>query len=388
MLSSASLGRAQEEGPLSGAPRSSDNKGEPGTSTFSTQLGYYHHDDDAAGNPFLDEKLTVIEPIIIWDSNVSEDFGYSVTLSYDNVSSASIDRLNQFPEQSGASGDYYYGVDFGARHRADEGKWFGWQLGGSVEYDYTSLHFGGNYSAESPDKNTTQSFALTGFYDTVDIIRFNGEQSEGTDTRLSLAGTYSLYKVLAPTWASDLSATVSFQSGFLETAYNAVVLEDPSFPPNPLLDNQAQGIEFTEELPDTRIRGAVQYRARHFLDPGRAVELSGRVYGDDWGLYSFAVEPRYYMPLSDRLAVRLRYRYYNQTEADDFEEHYFGTTASDLPEFRTQDAELGAFDSHGFGVRLDLAPRARHHWYLDLNYQLRSDDLDGIFASVGYSLDL
>ena len=378
---------AQEEGPLSSAPKSSDNKGEPGTSTFSVQLGYYHHDDDLAGNPFLDEELTVIEPIIIWDSNVSEDFGYSVTLSYDNVSAASIDRLHQFPEQSGASGDYYYGLDFGARHRSDEGKWFGWSLGGSVEYDYTSLHFGGSYSAESPDKNATHSFALTGFYDTIDIIRFNGEQSEGTDTRLSLAGTYSLFKVLSPTWASDLSATVSFQSGFLETAYNAVVLEDPSFPPNPLLDNQAQGIEFTEELPDTRIRGALQYKARHFLGPGRAVELAGRIYGDDWGVYSLAVEPRYYMPLSGNLNARLRYRYYKQTEADYFEEHFLGTMASDLPEFRTQDAELGAFDSHGFGVRFDLSQR-RHRWYLDLNYQLRSDDLDGVFASVGYSLDL
>ena len=137
------------------------------------------------------------------------------------------------------------------------------------------LHFGGSYSAESDDKNTTNSFALTGYYDTIDIIRFNGEQNEGTDTRLSMAGTYSLYQVLTPTWESELSATLSIQSGFLETAYNAVVLEDPSFPPNPLLDNQANGIEFTEELPDTRIRSAVQYKARHLFAPGCAVVVFG-----------------------------------------------------------------------------------------------------------------
>lgn len=385
----ATLAGAQEEGPplQSGAPKSTDNKGEPGTSTFSVQLGYYDHDDSGAGNPFLDEDLTVIEPILVWDSNVSEDFGYSLTFSYDNVSAASIDRLHQFPEQSGASGDYYYGLDFAARHRMDERQWLGWSVGGSVEYDYVSLHLGGSFSTESPDKNTTQNFALTGYFDTIDIIRFDGDQSEGTDTRLSVAGTYSLYNVLTPTWASDLSATVSFQSGFLETAFNSVVLEDPSFPPNPLLDNQAQGIEFAEELPDTRLRGAVQYKARHFLGRGKAVELGGRLYGDDWGIFSFAVEPRYYMPLSERLGLRLRYRYYNQTEADDFEEHFLGTVESDLPEFRTQDSELAAFDSHGLGARFDLAGR-RHRWYLDLNYQLRSDDLDGVFASIGYSLDL
>ena len=376
---------AQEQD-SSGAPLTAANQGEPGTGSFSSQLGFYHHDDDLAGNPFLDEELTVIEPILVWDHNVSDDFGYSVTLSYDDVSSASIDRLSQFPEQSGASGDYYIGLDYASRHRRDEGEWLGWLLGGSVEYDYTSLHFSGSYSNESGDKNTTDAFALTGYYDTIDIIRFDGTQNEGTDNRLSLAGTYSRYHVLSPTWAGDLSATLSFQSGFLETAYNAVVLEDPSFPPNPLLDNEANGIEFTEELPDTRIRAAVQYKARHYLGRGRAVELGGRLYGDDWGIYSVAVEPRYFLPLMlDRLSLRLRYRYYIQTEADDYDEHFLGTLPGDLPEFRTQDAELGAFDSHGLGARFDLTPGGRHSWYLDLNYSLRSDDLNGYFASFGYT---
>ncbi len=389
VLGTASPTRAQDEdSDSSGATRSAANQGDPGTGSFSAQLGYYHHDDDLAGNPFLDEELTVIEPILIWDYNVSKDFGYSVTLSYDNVSSASIDRLNQFPEQSGASGDYYIGLDYASRHRRDEGEWLGWQLGGSVEYDYTSLHFGGSYSKESDDGNATTALALTGYYDTIDIIRFDGTQNEGTDDRLSLAGTYSLFQVLGPTWVSDLSATLSFQSGFLETAYNAVVLEDPSFPPNPLLDNQANGIEFTEELPDTRIRAALQYKARHYLGPGRAVELGGRIYGDDWGIYSVAVEPRWFQPLvPDRLSLRLRYRYYIQTEADDFQEHFLGTVPGDLPEFRTQDAELAAFDSHGFGARFDLTPGGRHGWYLDLNYSLRSDDLDGYFASIGYNFN-
>lgn len=384
----ASGARAQEQEPsTTGAPRTAANTGDPGTSRFSTQLGFYRHDDDLAGNPFLDEELTVIEPIFIWDSNVSEDFGYSVTFSYDNVSSASIDRLSQFPEQSGASGDYYFGLDYASRHRRGEGEWVGWQLGASLEYDYASVHFGANYSNESPDRNATDSFALTGYYDTIDIIRFDGSQTEGTDNRLSLAGTYSLFQVLTATWASDLSATLSFQSGFLETAYNAVVLEDPGFPPNPLLDNLANGIEFTEELPDTRIRAALQYKARHYLDPGQALEVGARLYGDDWGIYSVALEPRYYLPLvPDRLKLRLRYRFYTQTEADDYQEHFLGTAASDLPEFRTQDAELAPFDSHGLGARFDLTPGSRHEWYFDFNYVLRSDDLDSYFGAVGYSV--
>lgn len=57
------------------------------TSTITIQLGYYDKDDDGgkAGNPFLAESVTVIEPAVIFDTNVTRRFGYSVTLSYDDV---------------------------------------------------------------------------------------------------------------------------------------------------------------------------------------------------------------------------------------------------------------------------------------------------------------
>ena len=368
-------------------PGPAGNSGAAGTGSLSTQIGYYHHDDDLAGNPFLDEELTVIEPVVIWDHNVSDDWGYSVTLSYDNVSSASIERLNKFPEQSGASGDYYASVDYASRHRRDEGDWLSWLLGGSLEYDYLSIHLGASYSTESDDKNTTDTWSLTGFYDVIDIIRFDGTQDEGTDTRISLAGTWGRHQVLSPTWASDVAVTLAGQNGFLETAYNAVVLEDASLPPNPNLVGQAQGIEVTEELPDTRLRAALSYRARHFVGPGHAVELGGRLYGDDWGIVGVALEPRWYVPLvRERLGLRLRYRYYNQSAADDFEEQFLGTTPADAPEFRTQDSDLAAFDSHTVGARFDLTPGGAHSWFLDLNYVMREDDLDHVFASVGYRL--
>ncbi len=379
--------RAQQDQADSLASKSAGNSGEAGSGSLSTQIGYYHHDDDLeSGNPFLDEELTVIEPLFIWDKNVSDDWGYSVTVSYDSVTSASIDRLSKFPEQSGASGDYYASVDYASRHRRDEGEWLGWLLGASIEYDYMSLHLGGNYSQESDDKNVTNSYALTGFFDTVDIIRFDGSGAEGSDTRLSLAASYNRTAVLSPTWIGDLGVTLAAQSGFLETAYNAVVLEDAGLPPNPNLYNQANGIEVAEELPDTRLRAALSYRARHFLSPGRAVELGGRLYGDDWGIFSFALEPRYYMPLiADRLSLRLRYRYYNQTAADDFQEEFQGTTLADAPEFRTQDSDLGDLDSHTIGSRFDLTPGGDHNWYFDLNYVTRSDGLDHYYLGVGYS---
>ena len=46
-----------------------------------------------------------------------------------------------------------------------------------------------------------------------------------------------------------------------------------------------------------------------------------------------------------------------------------------------------SFDSHGLGARFDLTPGGRHDWYLDLNYVLRSDELNSYFGAIGYSVN-
>ncbi len=51
--------------------------------------GYFDPSDSVDGNPFLDESLTVIEPVIVFDWDVSKGLGYTIKAAYDNVASAS-----------------------------------------------------------------------------------------------------------------------------------------------------------------------------------------------------------------------------------------------------------------------------------------------------------
>ena len=146
------------------------------------RTGFYHNDDKGDGNPFLDEELTVIEPVIIFDYNVTDDLGWWGKFSYDYVSSASIDRLNKFPQQSGATGDFYFGLDSGLRYKVSDSLRVGGFLSGSTEYDYTSFGIGGDIAKDSADKNDTVKLSINGFHDQVDIIRFDGNESEGNDT--------------------------------------------------------------------------------------------------------------------------------------------------------------------------------------------------------------
>lgn len=359
--------------------------GEPGTGFFEARISYFDRQDNGDGNPFLDETLEVIEPVFVYDYNVSDKFAYGLKLSYDHVSSASIDRLSKYPEQSGASGDNYYGLDANFRHLYSESVTLGWNVGGSTEYDYNSLHIGGSATWEADDKNSVVSVNLNGFFDDVDVIRYNGTE-DGNDTRTSIAGTVNWYQVLSPTIHGELGVTLSDQTGFLETAYNAVVLEDPSLAPNPALENDARGTEFTEELPDDRFRTAIFGRLRKLLRPGTAVELGGRYYTDDWGIDAITVEPRLYQQLTDTLRMRLRFRYYTQDPAKYWNEHFVASTPGQttFPDReRTQDSDLGDFDAQTYGCKLIYEKNA-YRFDVGVDYISRSDGLDSWLTSFGY----
>ncbi|MCP3914403.1 MAG: DUF3570 domain-containing protein [bacterium] len=381
LLVFASLAAGQTpDGGTGEGPGLPSEQGETGTRSITVRLSYYDREDDGDGNPFLDEELTVIEPVILFDNNVSDSFGYYTKLSYDNVSSASIDRLSEFPEQSGATGDYYFGFEFGARHRYADKSWLGWHASVSKEYDYTSFGLGGSLSIEPENTDAKLTFSLDGFVDEIDIIRFDGTEDDGTDDRTSFAATGRWYQILSPEMHGEFGLTVSHQSGFLETAYNAVVIEDDSLPPNPNLDNEARGFEITEELPDDRMRTAVFGKVRRYVNARTAVELGGRVYDDDWGITGFSIEPRLYRELvPDELRLRLRYRYYDQSEAD----FYKASFTREVDE-RTQDSDLADFTSHTVGAKLIWTRGPGSFWDFGVDYIDRDDGLDHVLATIGW----
>ncbi len=351
-----------------------------GTGSLGLRIGAYNQSDDGKGNPFLDEELTVIEPVVILDYNVSENLGVWTNFSYDSVSSASIKRLNKFPDQSGASGDYYWGLDTGVRYKLSDTERVGAFVSASTEYDYNSLGFGGDYAFDFNEKNSTVKFAFSTFFDELDIIRYNGRE-EGTDDRFSLSSTATWYQVIDNLTHGEVGGTFGYQNGFLETPYNAVVIEDSSLPPNPFLDNLAQGSEVTEELESSRLKGALFGSVRRYLtESGQAIGVHGRFYADSWGITSFTLEPRFYQPIvDDELFARFRYRYYTQTEADAYGDHFF-TAAT----YRTQDSDLSDFSSHMFGAKFTWLFSKDLTLDCGVDYMLRSDDLDSIFGSIGF----
>jgi len=350
---------------------------EAGTGPAEFRIGYYDNSDSGDGNPFVDEELTVIEPIFIVDYNITDRLAAWGQFSYDHVSSASIERLSDRDNQSGASGDNYVGFDFGARYELDEDRRVGGFFTTSSEYDYSSYGLGGDYAQDFANKDATVKISVNGYYDEVDVIRFNGKE-EGTDDRISISTTLSWYQILNPRTHAEMGGTFGFQHGFLETAYNAVVIEDPTDPPNRYLDNRARGTEITEELPSARLRWSLFGRTRYSLVPGTALEMGGRLYIDSWGILSVTVEPRVNHWLTDAIGLRLSYRYYTQTAADDFEDHF-----TEISTRRTQDSDLAGFDSHGLYGSALWRPFETLSLDVTAGYTFRDDGIDQLMLSFG-----
>lgn len=346
-----------------------------GLQSVEMRLGIYEKDDPgtgfSAGNPFLDEDVTVIQPALVFDWGLTDHSAISVNMSYDWVSSASIKRLadqTRYPtsQQSGASGDFYFGIDTTYRYHLDERTQLSTHLDVSTEYDFLSIGTGGTVAWASENGNINQSVALNGYFDSLDLIRFNGVE-DGSDTRTSLSLTYLWDGLVSEEGQVQVGSTLSAQNGYLGTPFNGVTLE-----------TGGGDVEVQELLPDSRLRYSVFGSYRHWVAKGMAAELASRLYTDDWGLTGISLEPRWYQMLSESLLARVRYRYYDQGASD-----YSGRFVA-AEEFMTQDSDLDDWNSHTVGVRFVAYDEGHQTWDAGFDYVKRSDDLDHLIASVGY----
>ena len=358
-----------------------ESHGDIGTGYWSLRLGFYDKDDSGEGNPFVDESVTVIEPVITYDYQASKDFGYHIQLTYDNVSSASIERISNVAgtEESGASGDNYVGLDASFRHRLSDRTNLNWHAAAAFEYDYFSVGLGGGLSRTLEPQDAVISANLNAYFDSIKVIRWDG-LSDPDDDRTSITGSLSWYQVINPTTHGEFGLALTSQSGFLGTSINAVVVENPADAPNPNLANNARGTEWDEVLPDSRTRIAFYGSVRHALSETRAVEFGGRFYTDDWGITAFDFSPKYIHQFESGMLWDVRYRYYTQSEADAYGESF--TVDPVAGEERTQDSELADFDSHLIGTHVQWGKGDR--WDFGLDYLSRSDNLDHMFFSFGW----
>jgi hypothetical protein len=148
---------------------------------------------------------------------------------------------------------------------------------------------------------------------------------------------------------------------------------------------QTAGVEVREILPDSRIRNSVHARVRQLMSPTWALEPGIGYYHDSWGASAWNFEiTSTWEARRGELLVGPNFRFHSQTAVD----YFVPESATSVPEFRTQDADLGKYMSGTFGLNLILPNTSWSGRYSEFNVGAdvtwRSDGLDSFTITMGY----
>ena len=136
---------------------------------------------------------------------------------------------------------------------------------------------------------------------------------------------------------------------------------------------------FDESHPDERNRHTLFVRAKRYFLSRTVADLNLSGYVDDWGVNAFSTELRLSQYLTDDFVVRLRYRYYTQSEADFYQDTY-----SRPQRYLSADDRLRAFATHTGGVKLtyNLRLLGLQDWLLAFAYDRYQETHDGLAADI------
>jgi hypothetical protein len=317
----------------------------------------FYNQSDHGGNPNVDESTMILEPMVLFSKGIGDRLTVTVKLQGDLVGDPfglkggeggddeEEGRVRSGANvRSGASGgaggssDTYFRVDGGAGYVVSDQVKVAAGVSTSTEKDYSSVGAYAKATYETPTKNDAFSIRLSGYFDSVELNFFDGT-SGGSESRQTTSLGFAWIHVLTEKTVSVLNYDLTLQDGFLATAANSVMVA---------------GTEVREILPDSRRRHSFFARVRHLVLPDLAVEPGAGFYFDDWGATAFNAEVNlFWEAIPDALIVRPGFRYHSQTQVD----YFVPTSAGSIPAFRTQDSDLGTFDSQTISLKL-VWPRA------------------------------
>ena len=100
--------------------------------------------------------------------------------------------------------------------------------------------------------------------------------------------------------------------------------------------------------PKNRLRGAIFLKLNKYFKTQTSLNMEYRFYRDDWEVQSHTLNFFYHQYFSEKVLIRYRYRYYEQTAAYFYQKLYPISQPS-----MTSDYKLEAFNAHLFGLKIE-----------------------------------
>lgn len=282
-----------------------------------------------------DDHTEVVSPVVSARADVDDDTAVTAGYVADVITSASIDVVTQASPTT--IHDTRHQVSMGASRKL--GPWsahLGYTF--STENDYRSHGLGAGVARTMLADDTTLSLDYALALNTV------GRADDDNFARdLDVHDTTATWTQLwTPRLATQLTYELGYASGFQASPYRFVPVRDD------VMDVARFWVPETD--PETRWRHAAVVAANLHLGDHGAVQADYRVYRDTWDIVSHTIGARWYVDLTDRVELRLRSRFYTQTEASFYQASYPA-----LGRYMTIDRELSPMWSETVGGKLMIA---------------------------------
>ena len=287
------------------------------------RVDFLHHGYSGGG-------LSVDGPSVLVRKSIADKVSVWGNYYVDSVSSASIDVITTASSYSEERKQTSAGIDY-LRGKTTMG--LAWTKSDEDDYEGNSVRLG--VSQDFFGDLTTLGIAYSRGWDT---ISRNGDDTFEADAKHQ-SWRVDLTQVVTPSMVVSLNYEGISDEGFLNNPYRQVRFEDPS---------ATRGFNYeSERYPNTRTSSALALRGLYYLPYRAALKAEGRYYTDSWGINAYNVELAYTHPLEEGLTLDVRYRYYNQTSADFYNDLF---SRSNQQNFLARDKELASFNTHSVGV--------------------------------------
>jgi len=295
-----------------------------------------------------DISNTIDVKFIKWDKK-DRKHSFDLEVGLDHYTSASSDLVDLKANSSASHADtrIFPSVSWSMENEKN-GTTIGAGLSSSTEFDYQSIGVNINFSKKTNNRNGEFTAKAQAYIDKVSLIYPTELRSGGggdddddyaTTARNSYSGSLSYSQIINQRLQIMFIADLISQKGLLSLPFYRVYFND----------NSVQ----KENLPDTRMKIPLGFRANYFIGDKVILRSFYRYYHDDWGLTAHTVEVEAPVKVTPFFSITPFYRYYKQTAVDYFAPYKTHISSN---QYYTSNFDLSAFNSNFYGAGIRLTP--------------------------------
>lgn len=324
---------------------------------------YYRQDgnNSAVTGGIGTEKLTDIVNVIDvklnkWDKKYRKHT-FDFEIGIDHYTSASSDNIDPRNISSASYPDTrFYPSATWSMENEKKGTTIGGGLSFSTEFDYQSIGANASFSQKTRNRSGEFTAKAQAYLDRVSLIlpielqpgypNVRGEDGERSRSdypsspRNSYSGSLSYSQIINQRLQIALLLDVIYQQGYLGLPFHRVFFNNSN-------------LTHVENLPDTRMKIPIGFRASYFLGDKFIIRTYYRYYHDDWGLNAHTFNIETPVKITPFLSISPFYRFYSQSAVKYFAPYKVHTAAD---QFYTSNYDLSKFNSNFYGAGFRITP--------------------------------